>query len=124
MDKYSKSDNPKTRGRRAHIRTRSRHSQFFVRDVVPRDGEVEGPSLFQGRRMWPQASRIRRPLGPACGGAKKERVKRVVYSENSLIKISRGSGAGAENGGSRGPRGPRGLLGSGAETKEKSELPQ
>ena len=29
---------------------------------------------FWGRRKWPQASRIRRPQGPACGDAKKERV--------------------------------------------------
>ena len=26
-----------------------------------------GISLLGGRRMWPQASRIRRPRGPACG---------------------------------------------------------
>ena len=55
--------------------------------------------------------KIRRPLGPACGAIKKEGVKRIVYSENSLVKVSRGSGAGGQNPYSRGPRGPRGLLG-------------
>ena len=63
----TKTAKPRTRACPAHIRTRSRHLEFLVRDVVPRDGEVEGPSLFQGRRMWPQASRIRRPWGPASG---------------------------------------------------------
>ena len=35
--------------------------------IAPHDGEVEVPSLFQGRRMWPRAPRIRRPWGPASG---------------------------------------------------------
>ena len=43
--------------------------------------------------------------GPACGGAKKNGFKRIVYSKNSLVKYSRGLGAGAENPFSRGPRG-------------------
>ena len=41
----------------------------------------------------------------ACGGAKKNGFKRTVYSKNSLVKYSRGLGAGAEN---QYPRGPRG----------------
>ncbi len=51
----------KPRGRRAQVRPGFPRSQFSGCDAPPRDEEDEVPSLFQGRRMWPQASRIRRP---------------------------------------------------------------
>ena len=70
-----KRNNPKTRGSRAHIRTRLVRSQFFGDDAFLRAGKVEGPSLFQGRRMWPQASQIRRPC-EACGAVLRDKVRR------------------------------------------------
>ena len=61
---------------------------------------------FWGRRKWPQASRIRRPQVRRAGVLRKNGSKRIVYSKNSLVKNSRGLGAGAEN---RSPRSPRGM---------------
>ena len=67
---------------------------------------IRSKSGFWGRRKWPQASRIRRPQVRRAGVLRKNGSKRTVYSKNSIVKNSRGLGAGAEN---RSPRGPRGM---------------
>ena len=53
----------------------------------------------------PHANIIRRPQVRRAGVLRKNGSKRIVYSKNSLVKYSRGRGAGAENRYTRGPRG-------------------
>ena len=48
---------------------------------------------------------VRRPQVRRAGVLRKNGSKRIVYSKNSLVKYSRGLGAGAENQFTRGPLG-------------------
>ena len=66
--------------------------------------------FFRGRRQWPQGSRIRRPQVRRVGVLEKRGSKRAAYSKNSLLKSSRGRGAGEPKGSTWSPRGSPGPL--------------
>ena len=68
-----------TRGNARSVLLQTKFEKEAVDNAVDRAHSVcrrvrftVSQSRFRGRRKWPQASRIRRRLGPACGAAKKE----------------------------------------------------
>ena len=68
-------------------------------------GLILGPSPPAPRILYWTVLRIRRPQVRRAGALTKNGFKRIAYFKNSLVKYSRGLGAGAENQSTRGPRG-------------------
>ncbi len=66
---------------------------------------IPGGTPLSGSAEVAAGQSVRRPQVRRAGVLRKNGSKRIVYSKNSLVKYSRGRGAGAENQYTRSPRG-------------------
>ena len=92
-------------GKRRNMRSDRVHSSEPHPTVTPRWTDFRPQPLWPYNSLIDCSQSIRRPRVRRAGILKKNGSKRTVYSKNSLVKNTRGSGAGAENRLSRSPRG-------------------